>query len=224
MVLGHNPTIITNGLILFLDTANQKSYPGSGTNWTDLSGNGLNATISNNPTYSTSNNGILTFSAANAGATSTGTSSLYNFGTGDFSVECWIKTNGSGGFGPVFSLDNNLDGTGIIFYATTSTNNFRTWIASSANNSTKIIADNVWHQLVACRASGTVSKYIDGVLDGTYSAVGSVLTNQNAKIGWNYGGGYAYTGSMSKVAVYNRALSATEVLNNFVALRGRFGV
>ena len=140
MSLSHSPSLITSGLILCLDAANLRSYPGSGTTWSDLSGNGLNATISNSPTYTTSNGGILTYSGSVAGATATGTSSLFNVGTGDFTVECWMKTDGSGGYAPVFSLDDNLNGNGILFYVSSSPNNFRTWIGSTANNSTIQVA------------------------------------------------------------------------------------
>jgi len=224
MSLSHSPSLITSGLILCLDAANLRSYPGSGTTWSDLSGNGLNATISNSPTYTTSNGGILTYSGSVAGATATGTSSLFNVGTGDFTVECWMKTDGSGGYAPVFSLDDNLNGNGILFYVSSSPNNFRTWIGSTANNSTIQVANNAWHHLVAVRSAGTVSKYVDGVLDATHVASGSCATNQTVKIAWRYGVGYTFAGSMGMVTFYNTALSASQVLQNFNALRGRFGL
>jgi hypothetical protein len=223
-MLGHSPSVVTSGLVLALDAANTKSYPGSGTAWTDLSGNGLNATINNSPTYSSSNVGILTYSGSVTNDTSTSTSSLYNVGTGDFAVELWMKSDGSGGYGPIFSLDDSLAGTGILLYAATSTNNLRTWVGNTANNSTIQVCDNVWHHIVVTRLSGTVAKYIDGVLDATHTAAGSCTTGQKAKIAWKYGAGYAYIGSVSKVNFYNIALTADQVLQNFNALRGRFGL
>ena len=61
MSLGHGATIVRDGLVLYLDAANEKSYPGSGTTWYDLSGNGNDVTLINNPTYSTNNNGSFIF-------------------------------------------------------------------------------------------------------------------------------------------------------------------
>jgi hypothetical protein len=51
MSLIHSPRIVTDGLVLCLDAGNPKSYTGSGTTWTDLSGNGNNGTLTNSPTY-----------------------------------------------------------------------------------------------------------------------------------------------------------------------------
>jgi len=59
------PNIVTSGLVLQLDAANTKSYPGSGTTWTDLSGNGNNGTLTNSPTFSSANGGIFTFNGTN---------------------------------------------------------------------------------------------------------------------------------------------------------------
>ena len=61
MALSHSPSIITQNLVLCLDAGNSKSYPGSGTTWTDLSGNGNNGTLRNSPTYSVDNLGKIVF-------------------------------------------------------------------------------------------------------------------------------------------------------------------
>ena len=63
MGLAHSPKIVTNGLVLCLDAGNTKSYPGSGTAWTDLSGRGNNGTLTNGPTYSSTNGGSVVFDA-----------------------------------------------------------------------------------------------------------------------------------------------------------------
>jgi hypothetical protein len=61
------PDIITNGLVLSLDAANRFSYPGSGTTWTDRSGNGNNGTLVSSPTFSGGNGGSLGFNGSNIG-------------------------------------------------------------------------------------------------------------------------------------------------------------
>ena len=63
MALAHSPKIVTDGLVLCLDAANPKSYPGSGTTWTDLSGNGNNGTLVNGASYNSVNNGVFVLDA-----------------------------------------------------------------------------------------------------------------------------------------------------------------
>ena len=65
MGLAHSPSLVMNGLVLALDAANPKSYPGSGTTWTDLSGRGNTGTLTNGPTYSSANGGSLVFDGTN---------------------------------------------------------------------------------------------------------------------------------------------------------------
>ena len=64
-----NNSIVTDGLILHLDAGNKNSYPGSGTTWTDLSGNGYNATLNNSVGFTTSSGGMLTLNGSNQTAT-----------------------------------------------------------------------------------------------------------------------------------------------------------
>lgn len=216
------PEIADSGLVLSLDAGNTKSYPGYGTAWTNLTGNGLNATIGNSPSFGFSNNGILTYSGSNSGATATGTSSLFNVGTGDFTLECWAKVSSFAPYSLPVSLDDNLNGNGIIYYLAASPDNFRTWIGNTANNSVTQITTNTWYHLVISRLSGTVSKYINGVLDSTHTAAGSLATGQSIKIGWRYDASYNFTGSIGSVRFYNAALTAAQVAQNYNATRGRY--
>jgi hypothetical protein len=64
MGLGHSPSIVRDGLVLYLDAANPKSYPGSGTTWFDLKGTS-NSTLSNGPTFVNSNKGYFSFDGVN---------------------------------------------------------------------------------------------------------------------------------------------------------------
>jgi len=87
-MLAHSPRIITDGLVLCLDAGNPKSYPGSGTTWTDLSGNGNNGTLTNGPTYNSGNLGSLVFDGVN---------DYVNLGDLDlpapFTLSIWFKGN-----------------------------------------------------------------------------------------------------------------------------------
>ena len=87
MGAGYGPSIITDGLVLNLDAANKRSYPGSGTTWHDLTKNKVIGTLTNGPTYS---GGSLVFNGTSSYIT-LGTNSNLNFGTGDFTIDCWYK-------------------------------------------------------------------------------------------------------------------------------------
>ena len=65
MATDYNPSIVTDGLVLCVDAANTKSYPGSGTTWTDISSKGNNGTLTNGPTFSSGNGGAIVFDGTN---------------------------------------------------------------------------------------------------------------------------------------------------------------
>jgi len=83
------PNISTSGLVLALDAANTKSYPGSGTTWTDMSGNNNNGTLTNGPTFNSANGGSIVFDGSNDFVT-LGNQSVLGFTNGIFSVEAWV--------------------------------------------------------------------------------------------------------------------------------------
>lgn len=92
MGLTHSPKIVTNGLVLALDAANNKSYPGSGVTWYDLSGNGNNGTLTNGPTFNVGNLGSIVFDGTNdyVSFNNSGTSTSFDFGTGDMTFTFWM--------------------------------------------------------------------------------------------------------------------------------------
>jgi len=229
MALGHSPSIATNGLVLCLDAANVKSYPGSGTTWTDLSGNGNNGTLTNGPTYSSSNGGSIVFDGTNDTVDCGPVSQVGSSLTG-LTVSAWINTNSAS---TRCILENGTGYTTNTFYLfQENSNNFtfalygNTYDAVYSNYTYQL---NTWYNLVGVWSSGNrVSMYTNGVqTNGTRG--GSVLTtvingNTNLFVGARAGNSYPFSGSISNVALYNRALSASEVKQNFNALRGRYGI
>jgi hypothetical protein len=81
------PHIVTDGLILSLDAANNKSYPRSGTTWNDLSGNGNNGTLVNGPTFSSANGGSIVFDGTNDVVSTTLVQTFVN----ELTVETWYR-------------------------------------------------------------------------------------------------------------------------------------
>ena len=218
------PDISENGLVLYLDAGNRASYSGSGTTWTDISGNSNTGTLTNGPTFSAANLGSIVFDGTND-RVNFSTNSVFNFGTGNFSVFSWINTTKISGYGTIFGLDDDATGYGIIMYVVATSGVLRTWVAFSYQNTSISIADGTWKYVGITRSSGTVYQYINGISVGNFSAAGSVTSNQHPTIGIYYNGAdYMYQGNIATTQVYNRALSATEVLQNYNATKIRFGL
>ena len=99
MAINYSPKIIRDGLVLCLDAANPKSYPGTGTAWTDLSGSGNNGTLVNGPVYSSANGGSIDFDGSNDYSS---LSSNIIPATGAFTVFFTYALTGSGGYRWIF--------------------------------------------------------------------------------------------------------------------------
>ena len=210
-------------LSLSLDAANPKSYPGSGTTWSDLSGNGNHATFSGSPSIS---NGIITFDGTDDFATisTNGTGSL------DFSNEqtvvMWLKhsyTSGRrnpwdqayGGYGTwTHEQGNNING----YYGDAGGNGGP---YSSSNSGTT--ERNVWNCIVRGRNTSQVFWWQNGERTSTTTNSHGTLTTTTLDI--RIGRGYAgyWIGEMGPVLAYKRCLSDDEVLQVYNAMRGRFG-
>jgi hypothetical protein len=140
----------------------------------------------------------------------------------------WIKCATINNYTTIGALDNGSSGNGIIFFGQTGSGYFRTWVAGAVNVGTIVVCSGNWINIGITRSSGLVTQYVNGLSTSTFTAANSVLTNQTLALGSNvstgpgsYGG---FPGSISTVNIYNRALSAAEVLQNYNALRGRYGL
>lgn len=221
MALAHNPRIVTDGLVLCLDAANPKSYPGTGTTCTDLSGNGNHGTLFNGVAYSSSFNGFLILDGVDDQITGSLTA---NFSNNSITHLClfrvitnpsvWQQISGvnNGGLYINGSLPNKLrfqqsvTGVGNIL---TDFNNLElnewyyagyTW---SSGDHLKSYVNGIYHSQTSLTYSGTISP--TSLVFGTYSS-----SKTNVEIATSF--------------VYNRALTPEEIRQNFEALRGRYGV
>jgi uncharacterized protein (TIGR02145 family) len=226
--LGSSGPIITSGLVLHLDAGNTSSYPGSGTTWTDLSGNNNHGTLINGPTYSSTNSGSIVLDGSNDYIDFGNSASLRAIGgTTNITVSGWAYYTAYGGGGQSYSvitvkgapwtwlLENYLD-----------TFRFRI-VAGGADVSVGDVSThqlNVWYNVVGTYDGSNMRLYINGVLKNTVPQTGTLATNtETAKIGTWQGTDYNLTGRVSNVSIYNRVLTAAEVLENYNALRPRFG-
>ncbi len=217
MSLHHSPQISLNGLSLYLDAGNPKSYPGSGTTWNDLSGNGRHATINGSPTFE---NGYFDITSDSTYI------SLSNSGlvprTNDFTYSCWINfdatdnldtifENGSWGDTLLFRYQTNL----IAVYSESALRGTFSWVATAG----------VWYNIVFKRESDTASCYINNVLTGTPFAMSLDINLANQNL-WLMRSQHAVNqflnGKIATFSIYDRALSVNEIQQNYNALKSRY--
>ena len=218
-----SPSVVTTGLQLYLDAGNASSYPGSGTDWTDLSGNSRNGTLTNGPTYSGTNGGSIVFDGTNDYVQCTGslTVTAATFVT-------WIRRNGNQGQydGILFSRGTNT--TGMNFQ----TSNQLGYHWNDAGNtynwqSGLTIPDATWCMIAISVTSTAATAYLCQT-SGTTTATNTVnhassLLN-DIKLALDDAASRYFNGNIAIAQLYNIALSADQVSTNFQADRTRFGV
>ena len=226
MALAHSPQTVTDGLVLALDAGNTKSYPGSGTTWSDLSGKGNDGTLVNSPTYSNLNGGNFNFDEVNDYVNIGST--VIN-GTA-YTKIAWIRPesacrniiSSSSSDGHVMwmsATDHTLYAGHNTFWSTTNAR-----VSHRPNNPGNML-DQWWCVVVTFSTSSGWAMYFNGELVDTDSNT-DALNNASLDtyIGSFGAGSHLFDGDIPVVQIYNRALTASEVQQNFNALRGRFGI
>jgi hypothetical protein len=224
----NGPSIITNGLVLYLDAANKQSYVSGSTSWIDVSNNNNNGTLINGPTFNTGSGGSIVFDGTND-YISGSSSSNFAFGTGDFTVSHWMYVNAFSGTGTPTFIDtrNNTLGTGPGYSDYIETNKFKLYISNATvYTSTGSITTGNWYNISVTRQSTTMSVYFNGILDGTTTNI-SNMTENGLLLARNINtSGTSYlNGRIASVLIYKgKGLNTQEVLQNYNATKGRFGL
>lgn len=206
---------------------NRGATVATGGGWADIIGRGNNGELLNVPTYTSTNSGFISFNGTNQAIIIPNSTAL---DTQTPSVEVWVKTNATSQNG--FWFEKGEVNTQYALFQEAGAIQWRMNIGGITNLSTTTATymnTTNWYQVVGTYTSGTRRLYINGTLVNSDSQIGTINTdNRGMSIGV-YGGysgsrGYYYNGSLASVKVYNKALSAAEVRQNFNATRGRFGI
>ena len=216
-----------------------RSYPSTGvadqtgsTAFDDISGNSNTGTLTNGPTYSSDDGGSIVFYGTDDYITFPSSSS-FGFGTGDFTVELFIRPDvvASGYIGLCGSLNV---GTPVGFAFGTDNAGYITYSFNSSGattftaNSTGVKwSANVWQQIVLRRESGSVIIFLNGSQIGTTKTdTANLGTSDDFVIGRYYTNynNYYFDGKISNFKIYSKALTASEIQQNYNALRSRFGI
>jgi hypothetical protein len=238
---------VSDSLVLNLDAGNRASYAGTGTTWYDLSGNNLNGTLINGPTYSGTGTSTIITTDGTDDYIEVLDNSLLDFGANNFTVEYWFKklstttgydniwgvnkwNVGGGGAGTnewalIIGQGDSGIGDSVAFAVESgSTSYMSTWF-----NLTNALTQ--YHQLVATRNGNKLELYLDGSqlysntpAGFTTSVSVNNISGRNLRIANAALNNYYTNVSSAVVRIYSKALSSTEVLQNFNFYRSRYGI
>jgi hypothetical protein len=215
-----------------VDAGASISYPGSGTTWTDISGNGNTGTLVNGPTYSAANGGSIVFDGTND-YINLGNPSSLNI-VGNFTVSAWVNANVINGGANVWYtiFDKGYDGSiAQLYFRFTSgqlqIGSFRESGQATFGTSYTGLSINTWYNVVGQYNGSSWILYVNGAQVAITTTTGILQSTAPCGIGGAYiQTGYArfFNGKIPQVLVYNRALSSTEISQNFNALKWRYGI
>jgi hypothetical protein len=238
----YNLNIVTDGLVLCLDAANKKSYPGTGTTWTDRSGNGNNGTLNNNPTFNSANGGSIDFDGTDDVV---GPNTFdYDDSGGTFTVCAWLNPDTFTSSNAYAAIINRTDNSNHIFsvYIETSSGSgtageLASWFFDTGgvyrphkSNGNCVLNLNEWNFCVWRFSDAVGYTYnlfnSDGSVNNTSSATQSIRKDSTSQftIGRWRGGTYYFDGNISGINFYDRKLTDAEVLQNYNATKSRFGL
>lgn len=242
----YGPRIVTDGLVLCLDAADRNSYPGTGTTWTDLSGNGNNGTLTNGPTYSSNNNGYINFDGSNDYVSINLNQSVQvNSSSSSATVYQWTimlyyKSNNiftdplaTSPRHTLFSFnDNTFLANGynyldlelwnddyVLFNGNSTTNQGALAANTRGSNNTGNF------NLATMTISGNIiTTYHNNILTSRISRSSIYSMSSSYFMLGNRGADNRLNGSISSVYLYNKVLSSSEILQNYNAIKGRFNL
>ena len=233
MAFNYSPKIVTDGLVLYMDAANSKSYVSGSTTWNDISRSGNNGTLINGPTFNSSNGGSIVFDGVDDRVSRT-----TNINTGqNFTVNAWIyptllgttkRTVAASSYNYTslngwFLCTAGFNTNNTFFFSAGSDNAYRVALANT-------LSLNQWAYISAvCQnGGGSINLYKNGI-ETSYELT-SLSTNTLTYTYPQFNVGYRdtagltdpYTGNIAQVTIYNKTLTASEVLQNYNATKGRY--
>jgi hypothetical protein len=232
MAIFRGPKTITNGLVLAVDAADKNSYKGSGATWTDLSGNSNTGTLVNTPTFSNTRGGAIAFNGTNQYVNITNSTSLQVADT--FTVCAWIYPTSLAARYGIFStraVNTAASWQFEVGIANAGTNRMAltgvgTWIAESVDN---VISANRWLHVCVVKVNNATTgatMYVNGSSVSNRVTTAYTISNNTAvkRIASGTNTLELFPGNIAQTLLYRRALSATEILQNYNATKSRFNL
>jgi hypothetical protein len=220
--------IATDGLVLWLDAGIAPSYAGSGTTWTDISGNRINGTLTNGPTFNSANGGSIVFDGVND-YTNLGSNFTYPI----FTISLWVNA-GSTQVQYADIFDNNHTGfrNFVLQQNNNNTNQYEFYVLDAAS----IISSSGFINITASTWTNITCTFTPSdrtivYINGTFHSQGALANNRNIlyqaqvlRLAAWAAGGRSWNGRIANFITYNRVLSSAEILQNFNAQKALFGL
>tara|TARA_R110001606_G_scaffold218628_2_gene366396 strand:- start:4479 stop:5156 length:678 start_codon:yes stop_codon:yes gene_type:complete len=214
--------IIADGLIFNMDAANRASYPKTGNIATDVISLNVSASFEQNTSFDSSNNGVFDFDGTDDYMTTNINANDYQTA---FTVLFWVNFDGFGSgnipIGRHYGNERFYFGTQDSTYMKAGIGDSYTFDSIAHGLST-----GEWSNFCYTRSGTTNTLYINALQKGTFTSNWSGTNTTQVYIGAlnNSGASQYLNGKLANIQMYNRALSANEVLHNYNALKGRFGL
>ena len=221
--------IVKDGLVLHIDAGNNLSYPGIGTTASNIAGVGVTGILTNGVGFGVSSGGSFIFDGTNDYINCGNDSSLSALGgTTNITASAWVYYTAYGGGGNTYSVIT-VKGPPWTWLLENPSNYFTFRITAGGADVNVVDASthllNTWYYVVGTYDGSAMRIYVNGVLKTARSQAGTLGTNsETAKIGTYQGTNYNLTGRIANVSIYNKTLSSTEILQNYNALKGRYGL
>lgn len=232
MAFNFSPKVVTDGLVLYLDASNIKSYPGSGTDWFDLTRESNNGVLNNGPTFSSSNLGSIVFDGNNDYVSVDNNNTLL---PNQLTLSIWLNRSQLGNYSQVVGVplddvtwSNPFRRYGFEFIADTNTMSFTLGFDDNTYVSTtcETFGVDTWFNITGTYDGSNINVYVNGQLSATSSET-KTLINSTSKFylgAENSSTTYPFGGKVGCVNLYNRPLDPSEVLQNYNALKTKFGL
>jgi len=231
------PTIVTDGLVLNIDSGFVPSYPRTGTTWYDLSGNEKAGTLTNGPTFNSSNDGSIQFDGNDDYIQLSSSLDSLN-GTAGASLSIWLKLvsgSNSAGRSGIIQLSGYNNSNGCLYYYTDAARVGGIWLDIFRTDRVftgdwqPTFDAKVWHNLAITTTpgSGGWKMYLNGILGYSTTGQNTVSVDSSLFGGFTLGqnsGSRRLWGNIAVCSVYNRNLTDTEILQNYNATKTRFGL
>ena len=215
--------IVTNGLRFNLDAGNTASYPGTGTTWTDLSGNGNHGTLAGAtlPVYSSDNGGSFVFNGSTSNVNLNKNASAIGIYDNSYTADAWVYPTDLSGDRGMFGdeVSANRQGLHLIFR----NGSIHQGHYGSDANAGSVTTNSWWHIVFTFdKATGATKMYKNGVYQGNSGTIQSYIGTSNIHLGQAYGNSGFFQGKGAVYKMYDRVLSSAEVTTNYNALKNRF--
>lgn len=217
----NSKNIVTDGLVLNLDASDKLSYSGSGSNCIDRSGNLNNGTFQDDTAFNSSNGGSFVFDGTDDYILISDSDSL---DVTNITMEAWVKKSS----GQTNNYPRVIEKINAYYFYFSGSGNFNINLPNiSQLDATANLDSNTWYHIVGCYDGRIMNIYKNSELIATkdLGSNGNLnQTNYNLCIGDRTAGGRCLNGNIASVRIYDSALTSTQILQNYNATKGRFGL